>query len=476
MNISFARVMLVALTAMTLIACDNDTASLGIYDEADEISTSASTYNFTTRSIPLGAVAANSSKCYLGAVRDPETGTTVKAEFLAQFHTFENYAFPDKQLMVTDSEGEPICDSIELRLYFNSYYGLADNPMKVYVYELDTDNVVSESETYKTDLNLESYLPAGAQPLVKKVFTATDYTITDSERTSTSYTPNVRIKLPTSLGQRIMQQAYEHPDYFKDSYSFMRKVCAGFLFKLQSGEGTMLTLDVSALNLYFSFRDQEIDTIYSGLARFAATQEVIQSTRFIDDDLTGLITATKDSTFTYLKSPAGIATEITFPVDEIYEGHENDSISRAQVVLTRLNSSFSYTPFGIPQTILIVHKPLFDEFFTNREVADGRRSFTTSFDSSFNTYTFSNLAKLISYMHQQKESGRAAEGLSSEQWNAKYPDWNRAVITPVTTSSVTNSSGYSTLVSICNDLSLSSIRLKGGAEPQPIQIIYSRYK
>ena len=469
--------MMLASAVMALISCDSDTASLGIYDDADEISASATTFNYTTRSIPLGPVSAVSNKCYLGAVTDPETGTNIKAEFAAQFHTFENYQLPDLKNMVVDNDGQAECDSIELRLYFNSYYGESDNPMKVYVYELDTTNVISESGSYMTDLQLEDYLPQGAQPIAKKVFTATDYTITDDERTSTYYVPNVRVMLPIAMGKRIMRQAYEQPEYFKDSYEFIHHVCAGFLFKLQSGDGTMLTLDVSALNIYFRYRNEDADTIYTGIARFAATPEVIQSTRFTDEDLTGLIDSTRDSTFTYLKTPAGIATEITLPVDEIYQGHERDSISRAQIVLTRLNSfNAGLSPFEIPQTLLIVHKPHFDDFFANREVADGRSSFTTSFDSSYNTYTFANLAKLIAYMHQLKLSGMASEGLSSEQWNTAHPDWNKAIITPVTVSSITNSYGISTLVSVRNELGLTSIRLKGGAETQHLQIIYSRYK
>ncbi len=475
MDKPIARAMLCFVAALALAACDEDTASLGIHDQADEISTSAETFQFTTRSVAIGAVPANSTKCYLGSVYDPETETNIKAEFAAQFHTFENYTLPDEQTLVRDAAGQIACDSVELRLYFSSYYGDGDNPLKIAVYELDTTNVISEAENYATDLQLEQYLPAGATPLVTKVFTATDYTISDDERTSTSHYDNVRIVLPKQFGTRIMRQAIQRPEFFADSYQFMHHVCAGFLFKLQGGEGTMLTLDVSALNVFFRYNDADADTTYTAIARFAATPEVIQSTRFKTDDLSTLIDAAND--YTYLKTPAGIATEITLPVDEIFAGHENDSISRAQVTLTRLNSAVpTATQLGIPQTLLIVYKPYYTEFFQNRDVADGRRSFTTSYDSGFNTYTFANLSRLISYMHQQKVAGMAAEGLTSEQWNSVHPDWNRAIITPVTTTSVTNSNGYTTLVSVSHDLSLTSIRLLGGTAPQPMQVIYSGYK
>lgn len=470
------RAMLCAFAGMAMTACDDDTASLGIHDTADDIKTSTNIFEFSTRSVAMEAVTAYSNKCYLGAVHDPETDTEIKAEFAAQFHTFENYELPAKELIIKDEDGNISCDSIELRLYFSNYYGDATNPMKVYVYELDTAKVISEKQTYTTDIPLEDYVAEDAQPVAKKVFTASDYTLSDAERTSTSTYSNVHIRLPKSLGTRIMNQFFEHPEYFADSYQFIHHVCAGFLFKLQSGEGTMLSLDVSAMNLYFRYRDADVDTTYTAIARFAATPEVIQSTRFKTDDLTDIISA--DNDFTYLKTPAGIATEITLPVDDIFAEHENDSINRAQVVLTRLNSTNSNATdtYSIPQNILMVYKPYYNNFFANRDVTDGYRSFTTTFDSSFNTYTFSNLARLISYMRQQKLAGMKAEGLTSEQYNAAHPDWNRAIITPVTTTSVTNSYGYSTIVSVNHDLSISSVRLQGGNMKQTMQVIYSGYK
>ena len=62
---------------------------------------------------------------------DPETGLQVKAEFLAQFATLENWEFPDYGLMVKNAEGEVEADSIEIRLYYERYYGDGNNPMKV---------------------------------------------------------------------------------------------------------------------------------------------------------------------------------------------------------------------------------------------------------------------------------------------------------------------------------------------------------
>lgn len=40
---------------------------------------------------------------------------------------------------------------------------------------------------------------------------------------------------------------------------------------------------------------------------------------------------------TYIKTPAGIYTEATLPVDEIYEAHQNDTLNAATLSFTRFN-------------------------------------------------------------------------------------------------------------------------------------------
>ena len=475
MNYKIA-VMACMVAAGMLTACDEDTASLGIVDNADLITSSEGTFSVGSSSLLLDSVVANSSKCYLGEVLDQETQTNIRAEFLTQFHTLENYELPDQSLIVKNEDGEIEADSVEVRLYYSSYYGDGTNPMKVAVYELDAENVLREDETYYSDIDIQKYLPQNAEPLATKVFTPSDYTLLEAERISTTHYDNVRVRLPKSFGTRILRAAEEHPEWFANSWQFIHHVCPGLYFKLQSGTGTMLTLDVSALNVFFRYRDAEADTIYDAVSRFSATAEVIQSTRIQNTNLLPLLAA--DQPFTYLKSPAGIATELTLPVDEVFQNHEGDSISRARLILTRMNSSvLSDNNLDAPQTLLMVRKQQLRSFFADRKVADGQTSFTTSFDGTYNTYTFNNLSRLLSYLHNEKQRGMKAEGLTSEQWNTKHPDWNHVVLTPVTVATITDQqTSVSRQVSVSHDFSLTSARLVGDTEPLTIQVVYSSYQ
>lgn len=472
---------LIALATLLIAGCDDNTSTMGIPSKDEEVFPSYGTFLAYTHSEAMDSVLGNSTSSYLGSIDDPETGTRIRADFAAQFHTFENYSFPKFDLMFPDDGVKRTtdsirCDSVEVRLYFSNYYGAKNAPLKLEVYPLDKNNVLQEEEDYYTDTDLDQFVLPGSEPIATKVFTTEDYNLADAERNSATHADNVRIMLPDTVGSLIMRAYYDHPEYFKDSYTFIRKVCPGFLFKIRSGNGSMLSVDVSTLNIYFNFYDKvKRDSTCSALARFAATPEVIQSTQFSNDDMQSLV---EEDDCTYLKTPAGIMTVAQLPINEIYQNHETDSVSRAQLTFTRLNNTKPSTQsLGIPQSLLLVRKADVTSFFKKRSVADSKTSYTTSYSSTYNTYTFNNICRLISLCRKEKLAGMKAENLTEQEWEQKHPDWNKVVLIPVSISTATDTYGETHQVSVTHDMSMNSIRLQGGANtPIKMQVIYSRFK
>lgn len=472
---------LIALATLLIAGCDDNTSTMGIPSKDEEVFPSYGTFLAYTHSEAMDSVLGNSTSSYLGSIDDPETGTRIRADFAAQFHTFENYSFPKFDLMFPDDGVKRTtdsirCDSVEVRLYFSNYYGAKNAPLKLEVYPLDKNNVLQEEEDYYTDTDLDQFVLPGSEPIATKVFTTEDYNLADAERNSATHADNVRIMLPDTVGSLIMRAYYDHPEYFKDSYTFIRKVCPGFLFKIRSGNGSMLSVDVSTLNIYFNFYDKvKRDSTCSALARFAATPEVIQSTQFSNDDMQSLV---EEDDCTYLKTPAGIMTVAQLPINEIYQNHETDSVSRAQLTFTRLNNTKPSTQsLGIPQSLLLVRKANATSFFKKRSVADSKTSYTTSYSSTYNTYTFNNICRLISLCRKEKLAGMKAENLTEQEWEQKHPDWNKVVLIPVSISTATDTYGETHQVSVTHDMSMNSIRLQGGANtPIKMQVIYSRFK
>lgn len=472
---------LIALATLLIAGCDDNTSTMGIPSKDEEVFPSYGTFLAYTHSEAMDSVLGNSTSSYLGSIDDPETGTRIRADFAAQFHTFENYSFPKFDLMFPDDGVKRTtdsirCDSVEVRLYFSNYYGAKNAPLKLEVYPLDKNNVLQEEEDYYTDTDLDQFVLPGSEPIATKVFTTEDYNLADAERNSATHADNVRIMLPDTVGSLIMRAYYDHPEYFKDSYTFIRKVCPGFLFKIRSGNGSMLSVDVSTLNIYFNFYDKvKRDSTCSALARFAATPEVIQSTQFSNDNMQSLV---EEDDCTYLKTPAGIMTVAQLPINEIYQNHETDSVSRAQLTFTRLNNTKPSTQsLGIPQSLLLVRKADATSFFKKRSVADSKTSYTTSYSSTYNTYTFNNICRLISLCRKEKLAGMKAENLTEQEWEQKHPDWNKVVLIPVSISTATDTHGETHQVSVTHDMSMNSIRLQGGANtPIKMQVIYSRFK
>lgn len=479
----------VALT-LVLQSCTEETGSLGILPDAEEITSTHSMFTVYTRSLAMDSVLANSTNCFLGSIVDPETGSRVTANFAAQFHTFENFTFPTRQRMFPldtllevqpSHANEPIyCDSVDVRLYFDEYYGDGHNPMKLEIFELDKEHLLSEDSTYYSNVNLEQFVVKNAQPIATKMFTPIDYSISTAERESSTHVDNICISLPSEFGTYLMNTYYEHPEYYKDSYSFIRKVFPGFYFRLKNGNGTMVGFTVGTLNLHFKFFDEVYaDSVYQGLARFASTPEVIQSTSFENDDVSELV---NDQSCTYLKTPSGICTEATLPIKEIYSTHKSDSVNKAQLTLTRYNKTQgNKNQLGIPGELLMVRKQEMYTFFENHKIADNQTSYVASFDETYNTYTYTNLSRLISFCQNEKLKGMEDEGLTESQWEAKHPDWNKVALIPVKCSYVTSTSSsgstYKSTSSVKHDLDMNSVRLVGGPNsPIDMQVIYSHFQ
>lgn len=469
------KTLFIAVSGLCLATCDNTTDTIGIYADSDNISASVAVFDAYTRSLAADSVLSNSNRTYLGLITDPETGLDIKAEFLAQFATLEDYDFPAYDSMVKNSQGELEADSIEIRLYLSGVYGNDKNPMKVDVYELDTANVIREDSIYYSNADLTKYINKKREhPLARKVFTARDLTQSDETLDENSYLHQIRVLLPKEYGTFILRKYYEDKNHFRTSYNFIHHVCPGFYFKLGNGNGTMISLKIGAMNVFFKYRDPADNTEYTGMARFSSTPEVMQNTYIENGDLEAW--AEERTQCTYLKTPAGIFTEMTLPVDEIYRGHENDSISQAQLSIQRYNEQGNGGKpqlMGIPQNLLMVHKAEMYRFFENQQVADDKTSYVTSFNGSDNTYTFTNIGNLIAYCRRYRKEQIAASGMTAEAWEEKNEDWNKVVLIPVEVGTDDNNN----IISVTNDMSLGSARLVGGEHnPIKIQIIYSSFK
>lgn len=462
---TMTKILYVTLSlCFALCACTETTGTLGVIENGEELSTRTATFDATTEtdSLELTQLPYNGRFGYLGAITDPETGGLVQASFATQFVTQPDFMLPPESEMIKDADGV-VCDSMELMLFVDEAYGDLNNVMKVEVYYMQKDQ--TKLNTLK-GINFDEETVADlTEKIGGRVFSFLDHNYSDNELNSASHAHTIRIPINTSIGQRMLNQYYEHPEWYSDNGSFREHVFPGVYCRVKDSEGTMINVAVSALDVNFTYVENGKEI--PGYIRFGGTSEVFQCTRISEPKSRKHLCEVEDTT--YLKNPDGVITTITVPVDEIRDGHEGDSISMCTLTLQAYSKDDN--AFDAPPQLLLVPKCLRYKFFTERWNTDDRYFYVTSFSSQYNAYVFTNISRLITGLKLLKAQGVYWEEDWKEGW--KEEDWYKVDVIPVSTTS--NTFTYTT---INYDITPSSVCLVPGTESNPvkIQVVYSYFK
>ena len=474
----------IAMLTVAISSCDEETGKTGnsLTSDIDKFSIATDTFFVSTRSIKADSILSKSVYTYLGQVKDPETGSYIKSDYTTQLHLLENESksiFPPKDSIVSrNSSNEVKADSSFLYVAVYSYQGDSLAAMKINVRELDRP--IGEAGTYYSNFDPESKGYVRTDPDAvnqNKVFSISDLTLSESQRNGANNS-FVEIKIPLNkpyadkngtlhenYGTYLMRTYYAHPEYFKNSQTFTRNVCPGFYFKTTDGLGAMVEVHHTRLDVYFTAKQDTAQ--YLGFKSLYSTEEVLQTTH-ITNDKTKIDRLVNDNQCTYLKTPAGIFTEVTLPIEDIKRGHENDSVTSAKITFQRLNEQSDYSDIVLeePTNLLMVERDSLYHFFEKNEVPNNITNFIASFNSVLKTYTFNNLSTLINRMYARR---------------GQTPTWNKAILVPVQLVTSTTSSSYTTstnVVGVTNEMNVNSVRLVGGSqnphEPIRISIIYSK--
>ena len=480
------------IAALTFAACDDTTEGIGgsITNKIDNINISDSAFNVTTKSIVAGAVLSRNNTGLIGKMKDPETGNYVKGDYMTQLSVLPTFSVDTLDYIKQANKGSIEADSCYLLVSYNASYGDTIAPMKVTAYEM-TKPMAEDKEYYS---NYDAFKEGWVRE-------SNEHWSSNYNLSNTSDVKNFKIYLNKeykkdgkrykNYGSYIMQTYAEHPEYFKTNYKFLHNVCPGFYIKNVGGTGNMAKIWNTELIFYWTrhktikAKDGVTDStaVSIGYNRFDGTEEVLQLNK-IENDTENMKKLASQQNWTYLKSPAGIFTEVTLPIEDIMKGHEKDTLNTATISFPRLNNKDEDNAynFATPSTILMVQKDSLQSFFEKSKLADNRTSYTASYSSTGtykNAYTFQNIANLVSAMYKNKGKGE---------------NWNKVVLVPVNV--ITTTQGYTTVISKINhDMSLASTRLILGTDdpnkdyttdkktgkkvasgPIRIKVIYSKFK
>lgn len=485
MNIKNTALGLAAL--LFLISCDEDTSSLGmnLIPEEDRVSVEKGTYQADSRSIYIGdSLLARSSTCYLGKYTDPVSGLTLSADYVTQLNCIEGFEFPDsvyglEQFHFADSIKEAMEGvynwKADLRLYFTSYFGDSTNTMTVEVYPLT--KALDPETKYYSDFDPTEFYDAASEPLATVTVAPVDFNIKDSLREEDTYYPNMYIDLPDYIAEDMLRLYYSEggKEKFADAQSFIDNVCKGYYIRCTQGDGTVMYIERTDLEINFKYLatsvSGEADSLASAVVDFTGGVESIQVNHF---DTKGLDKLVNDESGTYMHTPFGVLTEVTLPIDEIAEGET--TINSAEISFYRINTETSIYNFSTPGTILMLRKQNLASFFDEAATVDNVESFATTFTTSYNQYSFSNIARLVMTCRDDRAEWLEAKGMQADAagkaaYEAANPDWNKVVLVPVTSQTDANS----TVLRYDLDLSLNDVKLKGGKSAISIKTIRTSF-
>lgn len=398
---SLYKVIAVTFIAAFIISCNDtlDQLGLSIQPGQDKLVVGVDTLQLQARTVKVDSMYARTKYPVLGEYSDPVFGS-IKSEYIAEFYLPTGAEF---------KEGA-IIDSVKAVLTYTTMMGDSIAPMALSVYEVNktlrgindyTHIEPSEFANMSSALGVQSFTGDNSNYRIQ-TYTAEDY----STATYKEYIINV--DLPLAIGEKILDE-YKKPGHGKlsDTDSF-REFFPGLYFTTTFGNSTIISVDLTSLYVYYHYLDikgssQKQDTIRNTSFRLNNTPEVRQIKHIKSNDDNLLV---ENPTQTYVKSPAGVNTEIVFPISEIYESLQSKALNLVNFTVYALPDASENVKVKIkpPNYLLLVNKDSLNGFFENRKLRDNVTSFLSEpFDSNTYSYKFNNISTMINYYNSTFE-------------------------------------------------------------------------
>ena len=468
------------ITAGLLCSCDNETSNLGstLVPADDNINVKADSCFAYSRSIKSSdSLLILSNQCNLGCYTDANTGTTLHASFLTQLNCNENLELPDSIYGIGNFSfpewfKQEMADTkpyyAEFRLYYSKWFGDSTNTVKIELFPLN--KMLDGNKKYYPDLDPAEFCDL-SKPLGSATVSAWNLQNSDSLRNTKNYYPYITVPLPDSLAKRILETYYQ-PDgkqKFADAPTFMSNILKGFYIRCTQGDGTVFYIDNTVLRIIFktiSFEDAT--KVGSYVVEFLGNEEVMQLNNF---KWSGLEKQLDDNSCTWIRTPFGILTEITLPIDSMKD--QNSVLNSAQICLSSANTPSTRFKPSVPSSVILIRKSILESFFSKNNLTDNVESFAATYSTKYGTYTFDNIAALVEKaFSERKEWLEKHTDKDTDDYQNEYPDWNKVVIIPVTAQ--TNS--QRTVISYSIDINLHEVKLIGGTRNKiKIKTIRSRF-
>lgn len=474
------------LSALLLLSCDDNTSGLGgsLIPLGDELSVTDDSCFATSRSIICpDSLLVTTAQYNLGRYTEPVSGATYQGSYLTQLNCLENYTFPDSaygfgNFNFPDWFIQKLGDGkkcyANLKLHYSEYFGDPTNIIKIEVFPLN--KIIDPDVRYYPNLDPSKFCDLTQAPLATATLSGWNMQVPDSIRNSESFYPYVSISLPDTLAERVLDTYYNKPggkSCFANSTAFMENILKGFYVRCSQGDGTVFYIESSIFEVYCRSisKDKEgNDQLETTKLEFVGNSEVVQINTI---KWTGLENELAQTGFTWIRSPYGILTEITLPIDKMKD--EKTVLNAAKLQLSSANTPSDLYKPSAPLNVVLVRKEKLKDFFARNNGVDKIESYVATYSSAYGTYSFDNIAALVEKVYSDRATWITDNNITlnaKEAYAAAHPDWDKVVIVPVKA----DATSQSEVISFRMDLRLHQVKLIGGPDNKiKIKTIKSRF-
>lgn len=454
---SLYKLLIIAL-ATVFISCNDTLQKVGfsIQPGNDKVSVGTDTLELSSRTVQVDSIFSRTKFPILGEYTDPVFGK-IRSEYVGEFFYPENYAF---------KEGAKI-DSVRLTISYNSIIGDSLVPMRLAVYKVTKELPKNKNYTnFNPEGNADMSAPLGTQNFTgrNKTYHTETYYEGGSYRTIKVY--DIHTNLPKSIGEDFLAE-YKKPGHgaLKDADSF-KKFFPGVYVTTDFGNSAILNVNLTSLRVFYNYLDKggsstKKDTIRSSEFRLNITPEVTQI-NYLENKNDQLLQPNPKGSF--VKSPAGVNTEITFPISKIYNNLTKRALNQAKFVVHALPEpqQNEFVKLSAPRHLLLINKDSLSGFFENRKLPDNITSFVTTFSSETYTYNFGNISAMINHYNKEK----------TEPFDLKY------YLIPVDVTFQADQSGRptGTPIAVYNQMMPAGAMINGDPKKLRLEMIYSTFE
>ena len=164
--------------------------------------------------------------------------------------------------------------------------------------------------------------------------------------------------------------------------------------------------------------------------------------------------------FTYIKSPAGVYTEVEFPLTEKADKINNQALNLAKFKVTALPDEDADRRYKLTPSpyLLLVNKDDLKDFFEQRKVPDNVTSFYAQLDQTTYTYDFGNLSPMIN--HYKKENDNKIKDLTY-------------VLVPIDVT-ISNINNQATITAVYNQMTPTATTLLKSPTKMKMELVFSK--